>query len=129
VQDVLENGTIQHFMTRALTLISMHVQVTRGRDCFGDVGILSRNGSSRNTSRPLQGNHNIDLTAALAPAPAVSSTGIWQHVGREAAGRPTHAVVANAAPAKKQPPPPPDNEPSFVEQVGERAVQQCDVGS
>jgi hypothetical protein len=60
----------------------------------------------------LQGNHNIDLTAALAPAPAASSTGIWQHVGREAA-RP----VAVAAAAKKQPAPPPEHEPSFVEQV------------
>ena len=121
---MLENGTIQPFMTRALTLISMRVQVTRRHDCLSIVGILSRNGSSRNTPRPLQGNHSIDLTAMLAPAPAVSSTGMWQHVGREAAGRPAHAVVTNATPAKKQPPPPPDHEPSFLEQVGERAVQQ-----
>ena len=27
LQELLENGTVQHFMTRALTLISMHVQV------------------------------------------------------------------------------------------------------
>jgi hypothetical protein len=28
LQELLENGTVQHFMTRALTLISMHVQVS-----------------------------------------------------------------------------------------------------
>ena len=63
----------------------------------------------------MQGNHNIDVNAALAPAPAVSASGIWQYVGREAPTRP--AQPAAAAAAKKQPPPPPEHEPSFVELV------------
>jgi hypothetical protein len=37
-QDVLENGTVQHFMSRALTLISMHVQVRDGGG--GDVMVV-----------------------------------------------------------------------------------------
>ena len=64
LQELLENGTVQHFMTRALTLISMHVQVSN--TAAADDHVVDDGNNVPNSSATFGTAHSLHCRATTA---------------------------------------------------------------